>query len=249
MIEVINISKMFKIPHERGKTLFNYLRGIVIKKSINYENFWALKDINFTVKEGEFIGVIGENGSGKTTLIKIIADIMKPTDGKVIINGKTVPFLELGFGFNGELSAKENIYLYGMIMGIKRKELNKHIKDVLDFAELNRFQDMQIKKFSTGMQMRLAFSTVILTNPDVLLVDEALAVGDMKFQEKCYKVFEKFKELKKTIILVSHDLGLIRRFCDKTLLLEKGKQIGFDNTEKVVDLYIKRQNGNIRIKR
>jgi len=245
MIEVINVNKMFKIPHEKRKTLFHYLMSITTKTPMMYESFWALKDINFTVKEGEFIGIIGENGSGKTTLIKIIADIINPTEGKVITNGKMIPFLELGFGFNGELSAKENIYLYGMIMGIKKNDINKDIRDVLDFAELNKFQDMQVKKFSSGMQMRLAFSTAILTNPDILLVDEVLAVGDIKFQEKCYKVFEEFKKMKKTIILVSHDLNLIKRFCDKTLLLEKGKQIIFDNTDDVIKTYIKRQNENI----
>ena len=132
-----------------------------------------------------------------------------------------------------------------MIMGIKKNDINKDIRDVLDFAELNKFQDMQVKKFSSGMQMRLAFSTAILTNPDILLVDEVLAVGDIKFQEKCYKVFEEFKKMKKTIILVSHDLNLIKRFCDKTLLLERGRQIIFDNTDDVIKTYIKRQNENI----
>ena len=213
VIKLTNVSKVFKINHERGYGIKSTIINL-LKRKKNYENFYALKEVNLCVQKGEFIGITGKNGSGKSTLLRIIANIIKPTTGKVIVSGKISPFLELGTGFQYELTARENIYLYGAILGLTRKEIDKRFESIVDFAELERFIDTKLKAFSSGMFARLAFSIAIQVNADILLVDEALAVGDEVFQKKCFSVFERFKKEGKTIILVSHDSRIIKRFCD-----------------------------------
>ncbi|MBU4369984.1 ABC transporter ATP-binding protein [Patescibacteria group bacterium] len=236
MIEVKNLSKIYKIPHERKNTFFETLIGY-IKHQMDWEAFYALKDITFKVNQGEIIGLIGKNGSGKTTLLKILSKITLPTKGSVIVKGDVAPFLSLGIGFHHELTAKENLFLYGAIIGISRKKIEKQLKSIFDFADVKRFQDMKLKNFSSGMQARLAFSMMIQSNPDILLVDEILAVGDKDFRPKCISVFQKYKKEGKTVIFASHDLRMIKQYCDKVILLDNGKMIAFDKAEIVVNKY------------
>jgi len=235
-VAVEHLWKTFQIPHERRTTLFENLAGMM--RPNHYETFTALKDICFEVEEGECVGIIGDNGCGKSTLLKIIANILRPSRGSVRVEGKLTPFLELGVGFQPELTVRENIGVYATIMGLSRREIAERIDDVIDFAGLQKFEDTKLKNLSSGMQVRLAFSTAIQTDPDILLVDEVLAVGDMDFQQKCFDVFNRYRNEGVTILLVSHDLGSIRRFCDNTLLLGRGEQIAFGSTSEVLDTYV-----------
>ncbi len=235
IIQLIDVSKMFKIPHIQTNNLKSYL--IHFRKMRTYEEFYALKDINFEIKPGEFIGIIGRNGSGKSTLLKLIAGILRPTSGDIFVNEKISPFLELGVGFNPELSARENIFLYSSILGLSRKEAVEKFSNVLEFSELERFIDTPLKNFSSGMQVRLAFSVAIQSNAPILLVDEVLAVGDAPFQEKCFSVFEKFKKVGKTIVFVSHNMVSISRFCDRVAYLKRGKEVVIGKPEEMIDMY------------
>ncbi len=235
-VEVENLWKTFQIPHEKRNTLFENLTCLL--RPNQYETYTVLKDINFKVDEGECIGIIGDNGSGKSTLLKIIANILRPTKGKVKVDGKMTPFLELGVGFQPDLTARENVGVYATIMGLSKNEIKNRTDDVLKFAGLEKFQDTKLKNLSSGMQVRLAFSTAIQTDPDVLLVDEVLAVGDMDFQQKCFDVFNRYRKEGVTILFVSHDLGAVRRFCDRTLLLGASEQRDFGCTEEILDKYI-----------
>lgn len=235
-IEVEHLHKTFRIPHEKRATIFETLTGAF--KPPTYETFHALKDINFTVEEGEALGIIGENGSGKSTLLKIIANILRPSSGKVVALKKITPFLELGVGFQADLTAAENIKIYATIMGMQKREINDKLDDILEFAGLENFRDAKLKNFSSGMQVRLAFSTAIQTDPEILLMDEVLAVGDMEFQQKCLDVLSQYRKDGVTIVFVSHDLGAVRRFCDRTLLLNKGEQVAIGNSSEMIDKYV-----------
>ena len=221
-IDANNISKQFTIYHDRISTVFEYLNSLLFRKKQS-EKLDILRDISFQVKKGEMLGIIGFNGSGKTTLLKIIANIIKPNSGKITVFGKVIPLLELGTGFNGELTAKENIVLYGLFLGFPKKEIKKKIQEIIKFAELEKFLDTKLKNFSSGMYARLAFSTAIQVNPDILLVDEILSVGDIPFQEKSFKKFYEFKEQNKTIIFVSHNVEQVRELCDKVMWIDKGQ--------------------------
>lgn len=235
-VQVGHLWKTFQIPHEKRTTLFENLVGLMKPKQ--YETFTVLKDVSFEVEKGECIGIIGDNGSGKSTLLKIIANILRPSSGTVKVVGKMTPFLELGVGFQPDLTVRENIGVYGTVMGLSRKEIKDQAGEVIDFAGLRKFEDTKLKNLSTGMQVRLAFSTAIQTDPDILLVDEVLAVGDMEFQQKCFEIFDSYKHKGVTILFVSHDLNAVRRFCDKTLLLKKGEKEVFCDTNNVIDEYI-----------
>ena len=235
-VMVEHIWKTFQIPHEKRNTFFENMMGMV--RPNHYETFSVLKDINFQVDAGECVGIIGDNGSGKSTLLKIIANILRATKGTVRVKGKMTPFLELGVGFNPDITARENIGVYGTIMGLSRREIDERIDDVIEFAGLYKFEDTKLKNLSSGMQVRLAFSTAIQTDPDVLLVDEVLAVGDMEFQQKCFDVFKRYRNEGVTILFVSHDQGAVRRFCDRTLLLGGGEQRAFGETEEILDKYV-----------
>ncbi|MEM4648245.1 MAG: ABC transporter ATP-binding protein [Candidatus Pacearchaeota archaeon] len=242
-----NLWKKFKIPHEKRTTILENLTGmlqILSGKSFAYEEFWALKSVSFALSYGESLGIIGENGSGKSTLLKIIANIFRPDKGSVTVHGKIAPILELGVGFHPDLTVKENILVYSSIMGLKNSEVKKRMNAILQFSGLERFKDAKLKNLSSGMQMRLGFSVAIETNPDIFLIDEALAVGDMEFQQKCLDKFKQFKAEGKTIILVSHALNLVKEFCEKTLFLSKGEVVSFGETEAVINEYVKRVKGS-----
>ena len=236
VVQVEKLWKTFQVPHERRTTLFENLVGIMKPK--RYETFTVLKNVSFEVDEGECIGMIGDNGSGKSTLLKIIANILRPTKGQVRVKGKMTPFLELGVGFQPDLTVRENVGIYATVMGLSRREIRDRTDDVIEFAGLHKFEDTKLKNLSSGMQVRLAFSTAIQTNPDVLLVDEVLAVGDMEFQQKCFDVFKRYRKEGVTILFVSHDLGAVRRFCDRTLLLGGGEQRAFGETGEILDKYV-----------
>jgi lipopolysaccharide transport system ATP-binding protein len=238
VITVDNISKRFKIPHEKKSTLFQNVVGLLRGKS-TYEEFWALKDISFSVKKGEAFGIIGKNGSGKSTLLKILAKVLYADSGSIALNGKVASFLELGVGFQPELTAAENVFIYSAIMGISSKEVKQKYSSIFDFAELRRFENMRLKNFSSGMYMRLAFSTAIHARPDTMLIDEVLAVGDEAFQQKCMEKIEEFRSEGKTIILVSHDLNTITKLCSRSLLLRNGIMASIGDTDQVISAYHK----------
>ncbi len=231
-----NISKRFRIPKEKKTTLFQNIVGLV-KRQFDYEEFWALKGVSFEVNRGETFGIIGRNGSGKTTLLKILAKVLYPDGGTVTINGKVASFLELGVGFQPELTARDNVYIYASILGMGRKQVDKVYDDIFEFAELKKFQDMKLKNYSSGMYLRLAFSTAIHARPETMLVDEVLAVGDEAFQKKCMAKINEFRRQGMTIILVSHDLGMVSELCQRSLLLDAGRVLSLGNTEKVIADY------------
>ncbi len=236
MIEVEHLWKNFRIPLEKRNTVFDALVGLLDTKR-GYEKFIALKNINFSVKKGEWIGIIGPNGSGKSTLLKIIANTIRPTRGRVKVNGRITSFLELGVGFQPDLSANENIYVYGAIMGFSDAEIKERVDGILDFAGLKHFANTKLKNFSSGMVVRLAFSTAIQTEPEILLLDEVLAVGDLDFQQKCFAVFKRFRQVDKTVVFVTHDLNSVEKFCDHALLLNHGEQVALGDTEEVIGQY------------
>ena len=235
-VVVENVSKRFKIPHEKRTTLFQNIVGLV-KRQFDYEEFWALRDVSFEIEKGETFGIIGKNGSGKTTLLKIMAKVLYPDAGSVRLNGKVAPFLELGVGFQPELTAKENVYIYSSILGISSKETKKKYGDIFEFAELRKFENMKLKNFSSGMYLRLAFSTAIYANPETLLIDEVFAVGDEAFQKKCTDKINELRQQNKTIVFVSHSLDAIKRLCQRSLLISDGKIISIGNTEGVISDY------------
>ena len=206
-------------------------------KPNNYEILHALKDINFSVEEGEMFGIIGKNGSGKSTLLKIMSRILIPTEGSVITKKAVTPFLELGVGFNFDFTAAENVKIYGIIMGLTPRDIEDKTEAILEFAGISQFRDTKLRNFSSGMQVRLAFSTAIQTNPQILLLDEVLAVGDKEFQKKCLHELERFKREGVTIIFVSHDLGSVKKHCERTLLLNHGIQVMIGETDEVVGRY------------
>ncbi|MFA6754777.1 MAG: ABC transporter ATP-binding protein, partial [Candidatus Dojkabacteria bacterium] len=211
-IQVKNVSKQFKVPTKGQKNTLQE-RFLNPFKKTHYREFDALKNLSFEVKKGEFFSVIGPNGAGKSTLLKIVSGIYLPDEGEVKVNGDLVPFLELGVGFNPDLSAKENVYLNGTILGLTKNELDEYIDEIFDFAELREFADMSIKNFSSGMAVRLAFSIAIKVKSDILVLDEVLAVGDAEFQKKCYDYFDRIKGTK-SILYVSHALSSVEKYSD-----------------------------------
>lgn len=221
-VKVQDLTKSFKIPLEASsgikQKLINTLKG---RKG--YRDFTPLNDISFEIEKGDFFGIVGRNGSGKSTLLKTIAGIYTPNKGAVHVNGTLVPFIELGVGFNPELTGRENVFLNGALLGFSHDEMEAMYDDIVEFAELGEFMDERLKNYSSGMQVRLAFSIAIRAEGDVLLLDEVLAVGDEAFQRKCFDYFDKLKRQKKTVILVTHDMASVERFCNKAMMLEKGK--------------------------
>lgn len=235
VIKADNISKLYKLydkPSDRFKETFS------LSKKSYHKEFYALKDINFTINKGETIGIIGRNGSGKSTLLKILTGVLNPTEGDIEVNGKISALLELGAGFNMEYTGMENIYLNGTIMGIPRKEMEKKVQDILDFAEIGDFIHQPVKSYSSGMFVRLAFAVAINVEPEILIVDEALAVGDTRFQLKCMDKFVEFMEAGKTVLFVSHDINSIKRFCKRCIWINKGKLIMDGETDEVSDRYM-----------
>lgn len=224
-IKVNHISKIFQeqVGAKTFKETFINLGKKITGKKTGKKNrrFTALKDINFEVKKGEFFGIVGRNGCGKSTLLKTIAGIYTPTTGKVQINGQLTPFIELGVGFNPELTGRDNVFLNGALLGFTKSQMQEMYDDIVSFAELEDFMDVKLKNYSSGMQVRLAFSVAIRADSDILLIDEVLAVGDAIFQQKCFTYFEELKRRKKTVIFVSHDVGSLKKYCDRGILIEK----------------------------
>lgn len=236
MIEANHLTKRYRIPHEKRVTLFETFLGY-LKDQLTYEDFYALRDVSFDVKKGEMIGLIGKNGSGKTTLLKILSGITPPTEGSFHIEGKVAPFLSLSVGFHHELTARENFYLYSAILGMPRREIGKKIEEVFRFAGVERFMDAKLKHFSSGMIARLAFAIMVQTDPDVLLLDEIFAVGDKDFIPQCLGVFDDYKKRGKTIVFASHDLDIVRDYCDRTILLDRGEVRAVGPTAEALERY------------
>ncbi|HVX48150.1 MAG TPA: ABC transporter ATP-binding protein [Candidatus Saccharimonadales bacterium] len=220
-ISVQNVSKVFRLPHERNDSLKSAFIHFY-DRNRTYEKQQVLNDVSFEVKKGEFFGIVGRNGSGKSTLLKMLAGIYAPSKGGIHINGKLTPFIELGVGFNPELTGRENVFLNGALLGFNRKEMRKMYKDIVDFAELEKFMDQKLKNYSSGMQVRLAFSIAIRAQSDILVLDEVLAVGDANFQQKCLEYFYELKRKKQTVVLVTHDMGVVKDFCDRAILIHDG---------------------------
>ncbi len=237
-IKVDLLSKHFRIPKERKQTTYDHLVSLLPGRETLYDDFWALKDVSFSVQKGETFGVIGANGSGKSTLLKILAGVLYPDFGTVQVQGKIAPFLELGVGFQPDLTARENIYLYGSIMGLSKKSIAVRYDEILEFSDLKRFEHMRLKNFSSGMTVRLAFATAIQTDPDILLVDEVFAVGDEAFQRKCTEKIEEIKGAGKTIIYVSHALESVRELCSRCLALDHGTIQSLGETDVVIADYL-----------
>ena len=237
VISVKNLHKSFRLPTERAwglkQAIFNRLKGIK-----GYKEQRVLNGISFDVHRGEFLGIVGRNGSGKSTLLKTLAKIYFPEKGSIKINGTLVPFIELGVGFNPELSARENVYLNGALLGFSNKEMDDMYDEIVEFAELREFMDQKLKNFSSGMQVRLAFSIAIRAKGDILLLDEVLAVGDAAFQQKCNEYFRAIKG-KQTVVLVTHSMANVREYCSRAILIENGKIAVEGNPKKVADAYAK----------
>lgn len=237
-IKVENASKVFKLPHEKNSSIKSAFIGFYKKKK-GYELQRAIDNVSFEIKKGEFFGIVGRNGSGKSTLLKLLAGIYIPTKGQVHIRGSLTPFIELGVGFNPELTGRENVFLNGALLGFNRKEMSSMYKDIVEFAELERFMDQKLKNYSSGMQVRLAFSIAIRAQSDILLIDEVLAVGDASFQRKCLNYFKELKESKRTVVFVSHDMESIKEYCDSAILISNGKMIYEGSPEHAAKLYEK----------
>ena len=237
-VELEHVRKTFRIPHEQRTTLKEYFLHPL--KRTSYEANCAVQDVSFRIAAGECFGVIGPNGSGKSTLLKIIGGIYPPDSGEVRIRGKLSPFIELGVGFNPQLTARDNVRINGALLGLSRRELDRRFEEIIHFADLERFVDQKLKNFSSGMQVRLAYAIAIQVDFDILLLDEVLAVGDMDFQEKCMATFEDIRRAGKTVIFVSHDLDAVVRICDRALLLEGGAVQALGPAEEAVALYADR---------
>lgn len=242
-IKVDGVSKSFILPHEKSGSIKNALLSIFSKKR-GYEVQHVLQDISFEIKKGEFFGIVGRNGSGKSTLLKMLAGIYTPDKGSITVNGKLTPFIELGVGFNPELSGRDNVFLNGALLGFSREEVESMYDDIVEFAELERFMDQKLKNYSSGMQVRLAFSIAIRANTDILVLDEVLAVGDEAFQRKCFSYFDKLKRIKQTVILVTHDMGSVQRFCSRAILLSEGDLAFIGAPDKAAMQYIAQNDEN-----
>ncbi len=232
-----DVHKVFKLPRERRDRLKEHL--VHLFRPVGYDRFEALKGVDLTVGKGEFFSIIGHNGSGKSTLLKILAGIYRPTTGRVSVQGHLSPFIELGVGFNPELSARDNVYLNGIILGLDRREIAARFDEIIGFAELEPFVDLKLKNFSSGMLVRLAFSVAIRAHADILLIDEVLAVGDASFQQKCYDVFRRLKSEGRTIVFVSHDLASVKEFSDRAMVLDHGRVVGVYHPAAAIAQYMR----------
>lgn len=237
-VKVTNLNKSFKLPHEQHsgikQLLINTFSG---KGQRGYEEQRVLKDVSFEVNKGDFFGIVGRNGSGKSTLLKLLAGIYTPDSGSIEINGSLVPFIELGVGFNPELTGRENVYMNGALLGFSKKQMEAMYDDIVEFAELERFMDQKLKNYSSGMQVRLAFSIAIRAKSDILVLDEVLAVGDEAFQRKCYQYFAEIKKQGQTVILVTHSMDTVVQFCNRAMLIDKGHKTVIDTPLKIAQIY------------
>lgn len=256
ILEIKSISKKFRIRHENQPylslrdSLVDFFKPKTEDQKSKTETFWALKDVSFDVYPGESIGIIGKNGAGKSTLLKILSKITPPTEGKIISRGRIASLLEVGTGFHPELSGRENIFLNGSILGMKRKEILKKFDEIVDFSGVEKFLDTPLKHYSSGMQLRLAFAVAAFLEPEILLIDEVLAVGDAEFQRKCLgKMEDVTKREGRTVLFVSHNMGMVGQLCKKSLCLNKGCIVFEGKTDTVIDYYLNQNNSKVvRIK-
>ncbi len=237
MIKAENITVCYRMANDKIKSIKEYMVAL-LKGKIQYEKFYALNDVSFEIKKGEVIGIIGNNGAGKSTLLKVISGILKPVEGKVTLQGNVVPMLELGSGFDIDLTGRENVFLNGAILGYSEEYLKEKYDEIVEFSELGNFIDTPVRNYSSGMMMRLAFSIASIVNPDILIVDEILAVGDMAFQEKSYRRMMELMSHGTTVLLVSHSIEQIRARCDRVIWLDHGKVVAIGDTQEICDRYI-----------
>lgn len=243
MIKIENVSMKFNLEIEKDFSMKQAFVNLFTKKKKKKKNedFWALKDVSFNIGKGEVVGLIGSNGAGKSTLLKVVSGVMKPTKGKVEVKGVISPMIELGAGFDGNLTARENIYLNGAILGYSKEFLDDKFDEIVEFSELKDFLDVPVKNFSSGMTAKLAFSIATIVNPEILIVDEILSVGDIKFQEKSKKKMMEMIKGGTTVLYVSHSLQSIKELCTKVVWLEHGKVVKMGDTNKICDAYYKEQ--------
>ncbi len=243
MIKIENVSMKFNLEIEKDFSMKQAFVNLFTKKKKKKKNedFWALKDVSFNIGKGEVVGLIGSNGAGKSTLLKVVSGVMKPTKGKVKVKGVISPMIELGAGFDGNLTARENIYLNGAILGYSKEFLDDKFDEIVEFSELKDFLDVPVKNFSSGMTAKLAFSIATIVNPEILIVDEILSVGDIKFQEKSKKKMLEMIKGGTTVLYVSHSLQSIKELCTKVVWLEHGKVVKMGDTNKICDAYYKEQ--------
>ena len=241
MINIKNVSMKFNLGIEKEFSIKQAFINFFLRKKKKKEEFWALSNVDFHIGKGEVVGLIGSNGAGKSTLLKVVSGVMKPTSGKVTVNGVISPMIELGAGFDPNLTARENIYLNGAILGYSKKFLDEKFDDIVEFSELREFLDVPVKNFSSGMTAKLAFSIATIVNPEILIVDEILSVGDIKFQEKSKNKMMEMIKGGTTVLYVSHSLQSIKDLCTKVVWLEHGKVIKIGKPDKICDEYYKAQ--------
>ena len=236
IVEVNDVSMMFRLYRENVDSLKEFLIK-KIKRQITYDEFWALKNVSFQVGRGEAVGLVGKNGSGKSTLLKTIAGVLKPTTGNVLVRGTVAPMIELGAGFDMDLTAKENIFLNGALLGYPKEMLEENMGRIIEFSELDQFMDVPIKNFSSGMIARLGFAVATIYTPDILIVDEILSVGDWQFQAKCHRRIQEMLEQGTTLLFVSHSMDQVKEVCSRAILLSHGQMLMDDAVEKVCERY------------
>ena len=241
-IEVDNVSMKFNLSREKVDSLKDYIFK-TIKREIQYNEFWALKNVSFSVEKGDRVGILGLNGAGKSTLLKVISGVFKPTEGHVDKHGKMVPLLELGAGFDPQYTGKENIYLYGAMLGYTKKFIDSKYDEIVEFSELQKFMDVPVKNYSSGMKSRLGFSIATVVEPKILILDEVLSVGDAKFRKKSEKKIMSMFDSGVTVLFVSHSLEQVQRLCNKALILEKGKLIAYGDIDPISEQYSKMIGG------
>jgi len=236
IIKIDNVSMCFNLSRDRIDSLKEYFIRL-IKRQLFYDEFWALQDISLEIKKGEVFGLVGLNGAGKSTLLKLVAGVLKPTKGTITVKGTIAPLIELGAGFDPDLTARENVYLNGAVLGYSPKFIEKYYNEIIEFSELQDFVDVPVKNFSSGMYARLGFAIATIIKPDILIVDEILAVGDYKFQEKCYQRINELMEGGTTVLLVSHSIDTIKRFCQRAAWMDKGRIVAVGPAEEICEKY------------
>ncbi|ESL04673.1 putative O-antigen export system ATP-binding protein RfbB [Catonella morbi ATCC 51271] len=238
-IEVENVGMKFNMSSEKVDDFKDYVIKL-IKRQLNYKEFWALKDISFKIKKGDRVGIVGLNGAGKSTLLKVISGVLKPTEGRVKISGSIAPLLELGAGFNKQYTGVENIYLYGAMLGHSKAFINEKFDEIVKFSELGDFINVPVKNYSSGMKSRLGFAIATIVEPDILILDEVLSVGDAKFRKKSTNKIKSMIENDVTVLFVSHSIEQVLELCNKAILLEKGHLVAYGNSEEIAELYQKK---------